>query len=388
MASLRGCPLRQDAPAAAVGGAALGSPSSCRERQPHGAALGPPSSCRERQPHGAALGSPSSCRERQPHGAARGSPEAGHFRRFRGYDYSRGASLFLTFNVEPKQDILGRIEAPGVLVHNEWGRLVDEKVAEIAARHAPLRVMKHVIMPNHAHLRVFIPPGMDKPLMALGAFVSAFKQSTSLLLRHRGRPGPLWQERYHDFICISAETIDAADAYIDNNARKRWLLEAPDRPMKVAEPLTAPRLPPDIWWAGVGATGLLDSETKIAAFRLSRSLPQSLWQKVIDCARRAAAQGYAIASTFISPCERVLFAALAADSGARMIKAGHKMLGCVYRPVGGEPTLFAERRLLLLSRQSEPDKSRRAGWLDLNANLAAIADRAVYARIEGGKLKW
>lgn len=312
----------------------------------------------------------------------------GHFLRFRGYDYSRGASLFITFNVAPKQDILGRIEPPGALVLNEWGRLVDAKVAEIAARHAPLRVMKHVIMPNHAHFRVFIPPGMDKPLVALGAFVSAFKQSTSSLLQHRGRSGPLWQELYHDSICVSAGTIDAADAYIENNPLKRWLLEAPDHPMKVAEPLTSLRLPPDIWWAGVGATRLIEPRGKIAAFRLSRSLPQSLWQSAIDCAKRAAAQGFTIASTFISPCERALFDALAVTPGACMIKAGHKMLGLIYRPTNSEPPLFAERRLLLLSRQSEPDQSRRAGWLDLNANLSAIADRAVYARVEGGKLKW
>ncbi|MBR1837112.1 MAG: transposase [Kiritimatiellae bacterium] len=312
----------------------------------------------------------------------------GHFLRYRGYDYGRGASLFLTFNVEPKRDILGRIEPPGVLVLNELGRLVDAKVAEIAARHAPLRVVKHVIMPNHAHMRVLIPPGMEKPLVALGAFVSAFKQSTSLLLRHRGRTGSLWQGLYHDFICISAETIDAADSYIDNNPVKRWLQEAPDHPMRVLEPLASPRLPPDIWWAGVGAVELLAPDAKIAAFRLSRSLPESLWQTAIDCARRAAAQGYAIASTFISPCERALFAALAEDGRSRMIKAGHKMLGHIYRPTGGEPPLFASKRLLLLSRQSEPDKSRRAGWLDLNDNLAALSDRAVYARIDEGRLRW
>ena len=182
--------------------------------------------------------------------------EAGHFRRYHGYDYSRGACLFLSFNVEPKEDILGRVEAPGTLVHNEWGRLVEAKVAEIAARHAPLRVMKHVIMPNHAHLLVRIPPRMENPLVALGAFVSAFKQSTSMLLQYR------------------------------------------------------------------------------------------------------------------------------------IIKAGHKILGHVYRPTGGEPSLFAEKRYLLLSRQSEPDQSRRAGWLDLNANLAAMADKAVYARMEGGRLRW
>ena len=315
-------------------------------------------------------------------------PAAGHFRRFHGYDYSRGAALFLSFNVEPKEDILGRIEAPGVLVHNEWGRLVDAKVGEIAARHAPLRVMSHVIMPNHAHLRLYIPPRMDRPLVALGAFVSAFKQSTSMLLQHRGRPGPLWQERYHDLICVSAEAIDAADAYIANNALKRWLLMAPDHPMRVLEPLDAPRLPPDIWWAGAGAAEMLGPDVRIASFRISRSLPESLYQTAIDCALRATAQGYAIASTFISPGERALFSALCAQPEARIIKAGHKILGHVYRPTGGEPPLFAARRYLLLSRQSNPDQGRRAGWLDLNANLAEMADRAVYARVENGRLRW
>ncbi len=247
--------------------------------------------------------------------------------------------------------------------------------------------MSHVIMPNHAHLRVYIPPRMDKPLVALGAFVSAFKQSTSMLLRYRGRSSPLWQERYHDIICVSAESIDAADTYIANNPLKRWLLMAPDHPMRVFEPLDAPRLPPDIWWAGAGATDLLEAKMKIASFRLSRSLPESLHQTAIDCALRAVAQGYAIASTFISPCEKALFEALVSHPQARIIKAGHKILGHVYRPTGQEPPLFAERRYLLLSRQSNPGGNRREGWLDLNANLAEMADRAVYARVESGRLK-
>lgn len=320
--------------------------------------------------------------------AALADPAAGHFRRYHGYDYSRGASLFLTFNVQPKEDIFGHVEKPGVLVHNEWGRLVDAKVAEIAARYAPLRVMRHVIMPNHAHLRVHIPPGVSQPLVLLGSFVSAFKRSTSMLLQRRGRPGPLWQERYHDFLCVSAESIDAADAYIDNNPTKRCLLEAPDRPMRVLEPLDSPRLPPGIWWAGVGATEMLDPGAKIASFRISRKVPESMHPTVIDCALRAVGQGFAIASTFISPGERRLFDELVAHPGARILKAGHKMLGAVYRPTGGEPPLFAARRYMLLSRQSEPDKSRRAGWIDLNDNLAAMATKPVYARFEGGRLRW
>ena len=314
---------------------------------------------------------------------------AGHFRRFHGYDYSRGAALFLSFNVEPKEDILGSVVAPGVLVHNEWGRLVDAKVGEIAQRCMPLHVMRHVIMPNHAHIRVYIPPGVSRPLVLLGKFVSAFKNSTSMLLQHRGRPGPLWQEKYHDFICLSAEIIDLADGYIDNNPRKRWLLMNPDHPMRVEEPLQAERLPLGNWWAGVGAMELLGHGKQLASFRLSRSLPESWYDTVIACALRAVEAGFAIASTFISPCERRLFDALVACPKARIVKAGHKILGCVYRPVGDEPRLFAEGRYLLLSRQANPVDFRRQGWLNINADIATMADRAVYARVgENGRLVW
>ena len=210
-----------------------------------------------------------------------------------------------------------------------------------------------------------------------------------MLLQHRGRPGPLWQEMYHDFICPSAEIIDIADGYIDNNARKRWLLMSPDRPMRVMEPLEGDRLPFGNWWAGVGALELLGRGVRLASFRLSRSLPESRYDTVIGCALRAVEAGYAIASTFISPCERRLFDALVEHPHARIIKAGHKMLGCVYRPVREEPGLFAEGRYLLLSRQANPVETRREGWLDINAQLATMADKAVYARVgEGGRLAW
>ncbi len=235
------------------------------------------------------------------------SSGAGHFRRYHGYDYSRGAALLLSFNVEPEEDILGSIVAPGVLVHNEWGRLVD----------------------------------------------------------------------------------DVADGYIDNNPRKRWLLMSPDHPMRVEEPLEGERLPSGNWWAGVGALELLGRGERLASFRLSRSLPEAWYDTVIACALRAVAAGYAIASTFISPCERRLFDALVACPKARIVKAGHKILGCVYKPVGDEPRLFAEGRYLLLSRQANPVDSRRQGWLDINADIAVMADRAVYARVgEGGRLAW
>lgn len=323
------------------------------------------------------------------------SPSAGHTRRYHDYDYRRGAAMFITFNVEPKEDILGHIEAPGILVPNEWGRMVEQKLLETAAKYPEITLHKYVIMPNHAHLRLYLHPNLPDPLHTLGGFIRSFKMSSRMALTALGHTGPLWQKAYYDLVCVAREMFMSADRYIDNNARKRFLLSSPDRPMRVIEPLMSERLPPDIWWSGVGAVELLSPEQRIASFRLSRSLQSTHYNKVIQCALRAVKAGYAIASTFISPCERTLLQALAETPNARVIKAGHKMLEFVYRPTGFETQLFAENRLLLLSRQSDPDDTRRKGWVDLNENIAAIAragrvGRAVYARVErpGGPILW
>ena len=312
---------------------------------------------------------------------------AGHFRRYHGYDYSRGAALFLTISLDPKRSILGRVDPGGVLVLNEWGRAVERTLFETAAAMPEIVLHRHVVMPNHVHLRIYLRPGLPQPLKTLGSFIRHFKLSSRSALAAFGHEGPLWQEGYHDVLCLSREMFEAADLYIENNPRKWWLLMAPDRPMRVVEPICHGRLDAATWWAGVGETSLL--ERRIAAFRLSRRLDAAQGHTAIECALRAADQGWVVASTFVSPCERELLAALSRQPGACALRLGHKELGGVYRPAGHETALFAEGRLLLLSRQTDPAASARAGWLGLNADAVAISDKAVYARPgQGGALLW
>lgn len=93
--------------------------------------------------------------------------------------------------------------------------------------------MRHVIMPNHAHFRVYIPPNTPRPLVLLGKFVSAFKNSTSMLLQYRGRPGPFTplhrnpaETRREGWLDLNANLAEIADkavyARIGVGGRLEW----------------------------------------------------------------------------------------------------------------------------------------------------------------------
>lgn len=78
---------------------------------------------------------------------------AGHFRRFKGYDYSRGAALLVTFGVMGRPPVFGRVTEGGRLDPSPVGLAAAETLAREAARPSGVELMKSVIMPDHVHLR-------------------------------------------------------------------------------------------------------------------------------------------------------------------------------------------------------------------------------------------
>ena len=61
-----------------------------------------------------------------------------YYRRYHGYDYSRGASLFITMATEPRKALFGKVEN-GFVVLSSLGRLVLEAITRyiIRARRLP-----------------------------------------------------------------------------------------------------------------------------------------------------------------------------------------------------------------------------------------------------------
>ena len=72
-----------------------------------------------------------------------------------------------------------------------------------------------------------------------------------------------------------------------------------------------------------------DARVRIAAVRLSRSIPSDLFPQVVARLVAAAEKGYVLSSTWISPCERVVFQELV-RRGFPVIRGSQDPLELVY----------------------------------------------------------
>ena len=84
-------------------------------------------------------------------------------------------------------------------------------LAETRTRHKFL-LLGYVVMPNHAHLLIAVISG------SLSGIMRQWKQgSAHAIQKARGKPGPLWQARYFDFICRRARDVGNKLEYIHQN---------------------------------------------------------------------------------------------------------------------------------------------------------------------------
>ena len=296
---------------------------------------------------------------------------AGHYRRFKGYDYSRGAAIFITLAVARRAKVFGSVDDNGRLLYSPAGMAALSTLSIEERRRDDIIVEKSVIMPDHVHLRLYLKPGMDRPLAKLAQFINNFKRWTKFGSAKIGVEFE-WERGYHDRLCLSREIIELADKYIENNPLKWYLMHGHPPPLKVVEPISSPRIPGDEWWSAAGAIELLAPERKICAIRLSRRIPVKDYSTVLERLMAAVDKGFVLAGTFISPCEREVARALIAR-GAPMIRAVPDPLALVYRPKGDEPRQFADGRLLLLSRVAAPGLSRYDAWHGINDALVDFA---------------
>lgn len=313
--------------------------------------------------------------------------EINGYRRFRGYDYSRGATLFVTIVTAPRQNVFGRVVDDRVEL-NDCGRAAEETFRLEMKRNPTLNVMEYVIMPDHVHFMIHVRAGSKEPLRQIGQFVANFKRWTKYKVEKLGVTGFGWQENYHDWICLSREGMDAVAKYIKNNPLKWSLMHGANPPLKVSEPLAHSRFPVGEWWSGVGQTELL--EGRIAAIRLSRRIPEQEFPVVVARMIAACEKGYTLASTFISPCERAVASELIRRE-IPFIKMVPDQLAMVYRPKDDEPILFGKGLYLLLSRVAPEGESRYDAWHGINAALAKMAEQngvSLYVALRGGKLVW
>ena len=341
------------------------------------------------------------------------------YRRFQGYDYRRGARLFLTTALALRHPALGRVEwladdqpsggrlsgldggasaRQARVVLTPAGEAVEAALVETPHFVPAVSLERYVVMPDHVHLLVNLRPGEAEPTKTLGRFMCGFKRVAAK------NAGIRWEEGYHDRICLGKEFRRHVEAYIVQNPLK-WALmhegvgglttrhqeggggattrkQEGDVVCRVREPLESGVLDDADYWRGLGALDLL--EGKLCAVRISRRV-ERLSASVAERFLRGAAKGYVFVSTFLSAGERELFELLAANGG-RMVVVKEQGLGWVYRPDIHEAPLLVEGRLAVLGLggggggggggglTTRHQEVTREGSLLLNGKIASMAE--------------
>ena len=361
-----------------------------------------------------------------------------HYHRFPFYDYSRGASLFVTVTTSPRQALFGRV-VDAKMELSPFGAEVLAAIVFTFGKAAGFTLFGRAVLPDHVHFRFYLDPGLDnaKAIKLMNHVVGRFKSYTTHLYQTKyGGHGALWQEGFHDWLCLSREMIDSVERYIAYNALKWWLRNGGGRAlMALHEPLRSSRLAGE-FWRGVGAVGLLESpgaeagllktttplgagaavggaraaggvarsaagaggvarpdtvappratSRRLVALRVSRRCgPGEIAALVARL--RAKAGALTVISGFISPGERAVFAALLAEPTARLVKVSPYALPHDYAPSVALMPAISEGRLAIIARGNSPEEISRAACLDLNAHIIDIADQAAY--VLPGEIKW
>ena len=295
--------------------------------------------------------------------------------------------MFVTIRLEPRRPLFGHVNRERVLL-SEAGEIAKRDLLEAAGRFKGFITLRAwTIMPDHVHLRFTWPSGNTNAAKMIGSFIGRFKQFSKHHISWL-REG-IWEEGYHSLICAAERLNRTVDAYILNNPRKRSLLHGDPSLMRVVEPFPLLEDGGHDLWRAVGNTDLLKRD-RIVSLRISRKVSLDALPQIVEtCRRDVVENGYPVASTFFSPGERMVFKALAAEKDLSIIRLLPTFTELAYRPHGLEPSLFAEKRLLILSRMVDPAAPTTPGELvRLNfiaANIARASEggRTVYVTIPG-----
>ena len=331
----------------------------------------------------------------------------GHFRRLKDWDYSKGASLFITVTLEDRRPLFGHVEG-GIMVLSPLGEEVLASLEAIPRIHPEITLYGHVVMPDHVHFNCHLAAGLREPLRLLGRAIAGFKAVTTRAafpqaqcacgstaasgptprepeaeqaqrnpgMRSGGArpPGVRWRAGYHDHLCLSRRFIDSTERYIAYNPLK-WELMHGAGGLRILEPLSSPRLDPEEYWKGVGNPALLSAEEKLVSLRVSRRVRDIA--AVVARMEAAADRGYTVISGFASKGEQAVRDALCRKPGARLI---HLRASCIpnarFRPESAYVQAFAENRCLELGRGNEEIAFDRAACLDVNREIIEIATAA------------
>ncbi len=140
--------------------------------------------------------------------------------RLKEYDYGREGAYFITICSYEREYLFSEIASTEGVRLSNIGMVIDREIQQLLTRYPAISIDKHVIMPNHVHLILFVneTPTPLKVGDVIGALKSLTTKRANEIECVPGRK--IWQFRFHDHIIRNEEEYRKIWDYIDTNPQK------------------------------------------------------------------------------------------------------------------------------------------------------------------------
>jgi len=154
--------------------------------------------------------------------------------RLKDYDYGQNGAYFVTFCVQERRKLLGRIVGSGFHARpfvelTEIGVETQKSIEYIQTNSKGVEIQKYAIMPNHVHMIIFLSGfgtgnavGHGSP--TLQSLVGRIKSYTTKRWNEMccAKQASLWQRSFYEHIIRNESEYQTIRQYIDDNPAK-WL---------------------------------------------------------------------------------------------------------------------------------------------------------------------
>lgn len=137
--------------------------------------------------------------------------------RLREFDYSLPGAYFLTVCTKSRRQILSTIHE-GCTILSAVGRICETQLLLLEERY-PIKIERHVIMPNHVHMLLSLYRAEQSPAPTISDVLCS-SVTTKLVNTEMHTPGNVvWQRSFYDHVVRNEDDFRDVWQYIDNNPK-------------------------------------------------------------------------------------------------------------------------------------------------------------------------
>lgn len=290
------------------------------------------------------------------------------------HDYHSRCIYMVTVTKMPGVPIFGTVmnvnnPKKAFIKLTEIGKIICEEITATPSRNTAIRILEHIVMPDHFHILLYISQPIEK---ALGDIVQSIKASVTRRVRALLSLSSLtvFEKGFNDRIITQRGQLDILHRYIRENPRRLAARKAHPEYFTRVNTLRIG----EGTYSAYGNFQLLDFPSK-EQIVIHRADTSETLRHNRDLWLYTAANRGVLVSPFISQAEKDIRAE-AEKVGGRFILITCEPMGERYKPSGSDFALCTEGRLLIISIPSISKILTRETCQRMNA-LASRVSKAI-----------